>query len=92
MAVELQPIYSNRSSFYGKAKVEYRHEKTCQILYSYEKKVAYIENEVAEVFSVDSQTTQMHVVEFLKQNGLKATTKKQILEDYSVKEEEEEVW
>ena len=89
----LEPQYSNRTSFGNKAEVQVTHGGRCRTLLSYKKKVAYVENEVAEVFSIDSNTTYVHIKEFLKQNGLKATTNKQILKDYGVeKEVEEEIW
>ena len=80
--------YDARQSFYGKAKVRQEGDKL--ILISYITQVAYIEklgggNFNVVVLGTWSNTTTRHIKEFLKQNGFKAETSKQILEDYGVK-------
>ncbi|UQT00861.1 hypothetical protein [Enterococcus phage vB_OCPT_SDS2] len=78
---ELECIYDSRKSFYGKANLV--KEENGISLYSYDTKVATIyTNGLAKVFGTYSQTTLRHIKEFLKQNGLKADTKKQIEKDY----------
>lgn len=79
---ELMPIYDNAKSFYGKARVE--EGDTAKNLYSYSVLVAQIDElrNKANIFCTHSQTTLRHIKEFLKQNGFKAETKKQILNDY----------
>jgi|TARA_R100000049_G_C1925410_1_gene69925 hypothetical protein len=81
MNEELECIYEDRKSFYSKANT--RVEGTKTILMSYDKDVAYIVDEKAVVNRTYSNTTLRHIKEFLRQNGFKADTKKQILEDYS---------
>lgn len=81
---DLRTNYDTRQSFYGKARVE--EENGILTLYSYNTKVAYIENGKAFVLGLWSGTTTRHIKEFLKQNGFKAENSKQILKDYSVKE------
>lgn len=93
MKTELRVVYDSRASFYGKANVRYEGNKI--ILTSYSTDVAYIEDGNAIVNGTYSHTTLRHIKEFLKQNGFKADTSKQILEDYSptteqIKKEEEE--
>ena len=80
MKTELRSIYDSRKSFYGRALVEIDDNK--KTLYSYNTKVAVIENEKVVVFGIYSATTLRHIKEFLKQNGFKAETKKQIEKDY----------
>ncbi len=77
---ELQSNYNTRASFYGKAKVRVEEGRTTLISYTTE--VAYIENGKAYVKGTYSPTTLSHIKEFLKQQGYKAETKKQIEEDY----------
>ena len=77
----LKPIYEDKASFYKKAIIKKEGNKT--ILLSYYKEVAYIENGKAKVLSLDSQTTIRHIKEFLKQNGFKVESLKQIEKDYS---------
>ncbi len=72
--------YETCKSFYGKAKVKTEGKKT--ILVSYFTEVAYIVGDKAVVTNTYSNTTLKHIKEFLKQNGFKAESKKQILEDY----------
>lgn len=51
-------------------------------LTSYSTEVATIANNVARVRGTYSQTTLRHIKEFLKQNGFRADTAKQIMKDY----------
>jgi hypothetical protein len=82
----LQPINDSRNSFYNKAEVQ--ETPTKKILFSYGTKVLTIENGKAKLnnkvedFLLFSNTTLRHIKEFLKQNGFKAETKKQIINDY----------
>lgn len=87
MKYQLKPIYENKKSYYNKAVIEdfYNGKKT---LKSYETNVCFIENNKAVVKATYSQTTLRHIKEFLTQNGFKAETRKQILNDYKPSEEE----
>ena len=78
---DLTPQYDSRKSFYSKARVELDGKDL--ILYSYNTKVAQIIDGVPTVFGSYSVTTIRHIKEFLKQNGFKAESTKQILKDYS---------
>ncbi|HHW90036.1 MAG TPA: hypothetical protein GX745_03940 [Clostridiales bacterium] len=86
MTYYLIPIHDSSQSFYNKAVVE--QSKKSLILYSYNTKVAEIKNnKVILNNKIDdsllfSNTTLRHIKEFLKQNGFKAETKKQIINDY----------
>lgn len=80
MILELHPEYDSRASFYGKARIEVKGSK--KVLWSYTTEVAYIEDDKAVVYGSYSNTTLRHIKEFLKQNGFKAETTKQILKDY----------
>ena len=86
MKKQLKTIYDKAISFYGKAETE--TTKNSIILYSYNTKVAEIKgNKVILNNNIDdnllfSNTTLRHIKEFLKQNGFKADTKKQIIKDY----------
>ena len=86
METDLTAQYDGRKSFYGKAVIINDNGKL--ILRSYETEVAYIENGKAIVKDTYSNTTLRHIKEFLKQNGFKAETSKQILKDYQYKETE----
>lgn len=90
---ELQPQYDTRKSFYGKARVRLsRGIHRILTLISYNTEVAIIRDDTdVVVFGIYSPTTLRHIKEFLKQNGLRADTKKQILEDYSEKEKPRKV-
>lgn len=80
--MELCPYYDNAQSFYGKAKViEIENDV---FLVSYDTIVAFYnrETKIAEVVDTYSATTLRHIKEFLRQNGFKAETKKQIERDY----------
>ncbi len=84
----LDCIYDSRKSFYGKARVEV--EQDClkggriiiKTLFSYNTKVAFIENDKAFILGQWSATTTRHIKEFLKQQGFKVESTKQILKDY----------
>jgi maleate cis-trans isomerase len=88
MTYELSTQYDSRASFYGKAKVE--EIGTTKKLVSYTTHVASIvrmgaQGSKAIVYGTYSQTTLRHIKEFLKQNGFKAESGKQIMADYGVK-------
>ena len=63
---ELSIRYDARKSFYGKALVEDNGKEL--ILYSYLKKVCYIIGNEIYLISMDSNTTNRHIREFLRQN------------------------
>ena len=63
---ELSTRYDTRKSFYGKALVEDNGKEL--ILYSYLKKVCYIIDNEIHLISLDSNTTNRHIREFLRQN------------------------
>jgi len=77
---ELSPRYDSRKSFYRKAIVE--TDNSNKVLYSYNTKVAEIKDGKPIVYGTYSVTTSRHIKEFLKQNGFKAETGKQIIKDY----------
>ena len=75
---ELKARFDTRNSFYKKAHtIEYNGALYLQ---SYGTIVAKIENGKATINGWYSQTTARHINEFLKQNGFKAMTKKEIEE------------
>lgn len=78
---ELEARYDSRASFYGKARVEV-HEDGTKRLWSYSTHVASIKGGKPMVFDTYSTTTLRHIKEFLKQNGFKAETSKQVIADY----------
>jgi len=82
MTFDLAPRYDGRKSFYGKARVEQTDDGRL-VLYSYNTKVAEIVNGVPIVYDTYSPTTLRHIKEFLKQQGFKAETGKQIMKDYN---------
>ena len=81
---ELETRFDSRASFYGKARVEIEGSK--YTLFSYNTKVAYIEDGKAHVLGYWSTTTMRHIREFLKQNDFEVGSKKEILKDYGVNE------
>lgn len=95
---ELVPKYDSRKSFYGKAKVV--EDSGTISLISYKScicKIATVGLDDVEVTIFDipnynggsltfSNTSLRHLKEFLKQNGLRADSKKQILNDYIISE------
>lgn len=77
---ELTASYDSRKSFYGKARV--RRNEGLELI-SYHTRVAVIhEDGAASVYGTYSATTLRHIKEFLKQNGFKAESAKQIMADY----------
>ena len=72
---------NSQKSFYGKARVEV--VEGVINLWSYQTLVAIIRDGKAEVKGWYSNTTGRHIKEFLLQNGFEATSKKQILGEYS---------
>jgi hypothetical protein len=83
---KLQMQYDRRKSFYGKAQVFKQGDRL--VLRSYSTDVAYIENGKPVVKGLYSATTTRHIKEFLRQNGFKAESSKQIIADYGEKQEE----
>ena len=83
----LEPKHDARRSFYGKAQVDVNGDR--QTLYSYNTKVAEIKDGKVTLFPAwnYSMTTLRHVKDFLKQNGFKADSSKQISTDYEVIDE-----
>ena len=84
MLFELTPNFDSRKSFYGKAKISFEGDR--RLLLSYGTPVAFIEPDRPPVMldGWDStQTTLRHAREFLKQNGFKADSKKQMQRDYA---------
>lgn len=85
---ELVPRYDSHKSFYGKAVVR-KHDNYATLV-SYKTDVAVIK--FTDKFSVQvltdalTSTTLRHVKEFLKQYGIKAESKSQIIDDYGVHE------
>lgn len=83
--IKLKPEYDSRKSFYGKAKVFVEgNDKT---LISYQTRVAEIKDGKPIVYGLYSNTTTRHIKDFLKQNGFKAESSKQIMQDYGVKKD-----
>ena len=83
---DLQPQYDKRKSFYGKAVIEQDITNNADLLFSYNTLVAKVER--GKVFLFEkwnvSGTTLRHIKEFLRQQGFKAETKKQLAKDYLV--------
>ena len=77
----LEAIYNSEQSFYEKAKVEIDGNRI--ILYSYGSYVAFIENDVAYITGDYTQTTFLHIKEFLLKKRFETVSKKQIMEDYA---------
>lgn len=82
MVYNLDTRYDTRNSFYGKAIVEESDTNNDKKLYSYDTLVAEIKDNNAIIYGQYSQTTTRHQKEFLKQNGFKADSIKQMLKDY----------
>ncbi len=83
----LEPRYDSRKSFYGKAQVDTGDNGDKNKLYSYGTLVAEIKDGKPVVYGTYSATTLRHIKDWLKQNGFKAETSRQILADYGVKDE-----
>ena len=82
---ELNPMFDNRKSFYGKAFVESDPKTGDLTLRSYGTKVAVIKAGKLEVFGTYSVTTLRHIKEFMRQNGYPPLSKKEIEESYCVR-------
>lgn len=78
---DLAPEFDYHKSFHGKARVNTKDDKNKE-LYSYNTLVAEIVDGEPMVYNLQSATTLRHVKEFLRQNGFKAETIKQIDKDY----------
>lgn len=87
----LEPEYDSRQSFYKKAYVDEKADGS-KVLYSYGTPVCRIKDGKATLLRkgylgwASSQTTLRHVKEFLKQNGFKADSMKQMAKDYPVEQ------
>lgn len=81
MTYELSPQYDSRASFYGKARVQENDGDLELISYSTRVAVIYPDH-TATVYGAYSATTMRHIKEFLKQNGFKAESSKQVMADY----------
>ena len=77
---ELQPIYSNVKSFYGKAKI-IRENGTIK-LQSYNTIIAEIKNGKLHINGFYSATSRKHLREFMQQMGFRTGTKKQLEKMY----------
>lgn len=75
---ELQPIYDNRKSFYGKAKIIHDYESGNISLMSYNTVVCRIDNynKFHRIWNDYSATTMRHINEFIKQYGISGGGKK----------------
>lgn len=78
--MELEPIYSNVKSFYGKAKV-LRENGVIKLL-SYDTVIAEIKDNKVHINGFYSQTSTRHLKEFLKQYGFKTGTRQQLEKMY----------
>ena len=86
MTYELNCNYDSRNSFYGKANIRTEGKKT--ILKSYSTDVAYIENGIAVVNGMYSNTTTRHIKEFLKQKGFNGGSGSQMYNEYKATKEQ----
>ena len=73
--LELHPIHDKSKSFYGKARVVIHNGGDWVELWSYNTKVAEIEDGKVTVNGWFSVTTCRHINEFLRQHGLEPMTK-----------------
>lgn len=93
----LEPKFDSAKSFYGKAKVVEEYDAISLI--SYKSCICQIRrqglDDVISIYDVTdyygrsltfSSTSLRHLKEFLKQNGLVANSKQQIMKDYNVVE------
>lgn len=78
--MELEPIYSNVKSFYGKARV--LKENGVIKLLSYDTVIAEIKDNKVHINGFYSQTSTKHLKEFLKQYGFKTGTRQQLEKMY----------
>lgn len=74
--MKLNSVYSSQKDFYGKANVIIEGGQTK--LKSYSTIVAVKEDNKIKVKGWYSRTTAIHINEFLKQNGAKSLTKKEM--------------
>ena len=74
--MKLNSIYSSQKDFYGKANVIVEGGQTK--LKSYNTIVAVKEENKIKVKGWYSKTTAIHINEFLRQNGAKSLTKKEM--------------
>ena len=74
--MKLKSVYSKQNDFYGKANVIVEGGQTK--LKSYSTIVAVKENNTIKVRGYYSKTTAIHINEFLKQNGAKSLSKKEM--------------
>ena len=84
---DLTPQYDSRKSFYSKAKVDTGDKGDKNKLYSYNTLVAEIKDGKPVVYGTYSSTTLRHIKDWLRQNGFKAESAKQIMADYGTKDE-----
>ena len=80
--MELKSIYSSQKSFGKKANVIVEGGQTK--LKSYSTIVAVKENNAIKVKGWYSRTTAIHINEFLKQNGAKSLTKKEMEQEPTI--------
>lgn len=80
---DLHPEYDGRKSFYHKARIDTGHDNTSNVLWSYNTKVAEMIDGRPVVYGTYSPTTLRHIKEWLRQNGYRADSAKQILRDYA---------
>lgn len=74
--MKLNSVYSSQKDFYGKANLIVEGGQTK--LKSYSTIVAVKEDNKIKVKGWYSRTTAIHINEFLKQNGAKSLTKKEM--------------
>ena len=80
--MKLNSIYSSQKDFYGKANVIVEGGQTK--LKSYSTIVAVKENNTIKVRGYYSKTTAIHINEFLKQNGAKSLSKKEMEQEPTI--------
>ena len=83
----LVPKYDSAKSFYGKAVVNRYQDHITLVSYRTEvATVKYTDKGISVQVLIDAltKTTTRHVKEFLKQLGVKADSKSQIIDDYGV--------
>lgn len=78
--MDLEPVYSNVKSFYGKARV--LKENGVIKLLSYDTVIAEIKDNKVHINGFYSQTSTRHLKEFLKQYGFKTGTRQQLEKMY----------
>lgn len=78
--MNLEPVYSNVKSFYGKARI-IRENEVIKLL-SYDTIIAEIKDNKVHINGFYSQTSTRHLKEFLQQYGFKIGTKAQLEKMY----------